>query len=204
MRLSVRSSAPSLVVAAVLVLAGCSSGSSGDQPAPSATPTPTGLTAAAWADGVCVALGTLTTDLRSVADGLSVQLGSGDALKQLETQLGTNVATAGASLDDLKAAIAQAPDTTEATTLKNNLESSASDVSTATQAARDAAQKAADASSVAGFLGSAGTALTATSAALASAKQYAAIVLTAASNAGGTLQSAFAGNASCTALKATS
>jgi len=206
MRLSVRSSVPSLVVVALLALAACSSDEpgAGPTPTPSPTPTPTGLSAAAWADNVCTALGDLTTDIGAVADGLSVELGSGDALDQLKTQLSDNIATAGASLDDLRSAIGDAPDTEEAEAFQASLQTSADEVGTATQEARDAAQEAADAENVAGFLGSAGAALTATSAAMTAAKDYATTLLTTASNSGATLKSAFADTESCTALNAKS
>jgi hypothetical protein len=190
------------VLVAVLALAGCSSDEPTAEPAPTPTPTPTptGLSATAWADSVCTSLGDLTTDISTVADGLSVQLGSGDALDQLTKQLSDNVAAAGTSLDDLLSAIGDAPDTDEATALKDSLQTSAGDVSSATQAAQDAAQQAADAASVSGFLGSAGAALTATSAALAAAKEFATTLLSAASGVGGTIGSAFADAESCTAL----
>jgi len=204
MRPSVRTSALILVAAPLLAVVGCSSGEPDAKPAPTTTatptPTPTGLSAAAWADNVCGALGDLTTDIRSVADGLSVQLGGGDALKQLETQLTANVAKAGASLDDLKTAIGDAPDTDEAKALKESLQTSAGDVTSATQDARDAAQKAADAANATEFLGSAGAALSATSVALTAAKEYATTLQSAASSSRGAVKSAFARAQSCAAL----
>jgi hypothetical protein len=202
MRLSVRTSALTLVVVPLLVLVGCSSGEPDAEPAPTPTPTPTptGLSAAAWADNVCGALSDLTTDISSVAEGLSVQLGGGDALDQLKSQLIANIATAGASLEDLKTAIGDAPDTEEAKALKESLQSSSAEVAASTQDARDAAQKAADAANAAAFLGSAGAALTATSDALAAAKEYATTLLTAASSSRGTVKSAFADAESCAAL----
>ncbi|WP_426595543.1 hypothetical protein ACPPVS_08140 [Cellulomonas sp. McL0617] len=200
-RPSLRRAVLALAVVPLLALAGCSSsGEPAATPTPTPTPTPTGLSAAAWADDVCTALGDLTTNIGAIGDGLSVQLGSGDALDQLTKQLGANVATAGASLDDLTSAIGDAPDTDEATALKESLQASAGDVTSATRDARAAAQQAADATNVAGFLGSAGTALTATSTALTAAKEYATTLLSAAAGSGGALKSAFADADSCTAL----
>ena len=210
MRVSARSAALSLILVPLLALVACSSDDAEPdaEPAPTTTPTPTptptGLSAAAWADNVCTSLTDLTTDISAIAEGLSVELGSGDALDQLKTQLTDNVATAGTSLDDLLAAISDAPGTEGAQDLKTSLQSSADDVSAATQAARDAAQEAAAAQNVAGFIGAAGNALTATSEAMTAAKEYATTVTTAASNAGGTLRSAFADAESCTALEAAS
>ena len=210
MRVSARSAALSLILVPLLALVACSSDDAEPdaEPAPTTTPTPTptptGLSAAAWADNVCTSLTDLTTDISAIAEGLSVELGSGDALDQLKTQLTDNVATAGTSLDDLLAAISDAPGTEGAQDLKTSLQSSADDVSAATQAARDAAQEAAAAQNVAGFIGAAGNALTATSEAMTAAKEYATTLTTAASNAGGTLRSAFADAESCTALQAAS
>jgi len=204
MRSSVRSSGLGLLVV-LLAVAGCSSGEPEVDPAPTPTatptPTPTGLSATAWADNVCGALGDLTTDIQSVAEGLSVQLGGGDALDQLKSQLQANVATAGESLDELKSAIGDAPETEEATALKESLESSWDEVTTATTDARAAAQTAADAENATQFLGSAGAALTATSTALEAAKEYATTLVSAASGSGGTVRSAFADAESCAALQ---
>lgn len=202
MRLSARSAALSLILVPLLALTACSSDDEPEAapPTPTPTPTPTGLSASAWADNVCTSLGDLTTNIGAISQGLSVELGSGDALDQLKTQLKDNVATAGTSLDDLLAAISDAPTTEEAQDLKTSLESSADDVATATQDARDAAQEAADAENVAGFIGAAGAALTATSEAMNAAKAYATTITSAASNAGGTLRSAFADADSCVAL----
>ncbi|WP_028047782.1 hypothetical protein [Cellulomonas sp. URHE0023] len=208
MRSSARRPALSLLVVALLTLAGCSSGEPDAEPAPTPsstpTPTPTGLSASAWADNVCGALGDLTTDIRSVADGLSVQLGGGDALDQLKSQLTTNAAKAGQSLEDLKTAVGDAPDTEEATALKESLQSSWSDMTSSTQDARQAAQDAADSANAAEFLGSAGTALSETSAALAAAEAYATTLLAAASGARGSVRSAFADAESCAALQQSS
>ena len=212
MRVSARSAALSLILVPLLALVACSSDDAEPDaepaptttPTPTPTPTPTGPSAAAWADNVCTSLTDLTTDISAIAEGLSVELGSGDALDQLKTQLTDNVATAGTSLDDLLAAISDAPGTEGAQDLKTSLQSSADDVSAATQAARDAAQEAAAAQNVAGFIGAAGNALTATSEAMTAAKEYATTLTTAASNAGGTLRSAFADAESCTALEAAS
>lgn len=189
-----------LLLVPALALGACSSPEPEATPTP--TPTPTGLTAAAWADAVCSSLGDLETDITAITEGLSVELGSGDALDQLTTQLRANVATAGDSLDELTAAIGDAPETEESQDLRDTLRLGADDVTTATQDARDAASSAADATTVAEFLGSAGAALTATSSALTAARQFGTTVKTSAADAGDTLRTAFDESDSCAALSA--
>jgi len=196
MRQSVVIAVLPFVVASALALSACSS----DEPEAAATPTPTGFSAAEWADAVCTSYGDLVTDLGSVTDGLSVELSTGDALDQVTTQLRANVADVGMSMNDLVSAIAEAPDTEEAQALRDTLQSGVTEVTSATQQVNDAARRAADASTAMEFVAAAGTTLTATSTAVSAARAFGTDASSAASGAGDALRSAFADTESCRAL----
>jgi hypothetical protein len=184
------------LLASGLALSACS----GDQPEAGADPTPSGPGVEEWADSVCTSLGDLITDIDAIGDGLSVELGTGDALDQVKEQLRTDVETAGTSLDTLVAAIGDAPQTEGARELHDTLEAERADVTSATQDAQSAAQVALGATTVVDYLGAAGAALTATSAALSEAKSYGVAVISSASAVGETVGDAFAGEESCDAL----
>ena len=186
---------PLLVTA--LALGACSSSEPEPAATPTPTPTPTGVTVAQWADTVCVSLGELSTAVSSVTQGLSLELGSGDAGEQLKEQLREKAETVGTTADDLVSAIRTAPDTEEAKELSVTLQDAAEDVRSATQDTKDAAQAAADATTRAEFLDAAGTTLVAASAALAATETFATTVESAASVTGDTLSSAFADVDSC-------
>jgi uncharacterized protein YoxC len=179
----------------VLALSSCS----GDAGA-GGTPTPSGPDATEWADSVCTSVGALIADLEAIGSGLSVELGTGDALEQIKTQLATDIAGVGESVDAVVAAIGEAPDVEGAEDLQDDLQQGSAAVASATEDAKDAARVAAGATTLTEFLSAAGTAMTATSSALSAAQSYAASVATAASAAGETVQAAFAGEESCTAL----
>lgn len=196
MRQSVAVTVLPFMLVSALALSACSS----SEPEAPATPTPTGFSAAAWADAVCTSYSDLVTDLGSVTDGLSVDLGTGDALDQVTTQLRANVADVGTSMSDLVSAIGEAPDTEEAQALRDTLQSGVAEVTSATQQATDAARRAGGASTALEFAAAAGTTLTATSAAVLAVQAFGADASSAASGAGGALRSAFADTESCAAL----
>jgi len=184
------------LLASGLALSACSGG----QPEGGAESTPSGPGVEEWADSVCTSLGDLITDIDAIGEGLTVELGTGDALDQVKAQLRTDVDTAGASLDTLVAAIGDAPETDGADELQDVLEAERSDMASATLDAREAAQVVLATTAVVDYLGAAGAALTATSVALAEARSYAADVTSSASAAGETVSDAFAGEESCDAL----
>ena len=184
------------LLASGLALSACSGG----QPEGGAESTPSGPGVEEWADSVCTSLGDLITDIDAIGEGLTVELGTGDALDQVKAQLRTDVDTAGASLDTLVAAIGDAPETDGADELQDVLEAERSDMASATLDAREAAQVVLATTTVVDYLGAAGAALTATSVALAEARSYAADVTSSASAAGETVSDAFAGEESCDAL----
>lgn len=189
-----------VLVAPLVALGGCSS----DEPDEASTPTPTGISAAEWADSVCASVGELKIAVDAVADGLSVELGSGDAAEQVKTQLRDDAADVGTSADDLLSVIAQPPDTEEAQELRDTLQDAAGEVTSATQEVKATAQATADATTSAEFLAAAGTALTAASTALTATDAFGTTVASAASDAGDTLKSAFADADSCASLTSTS
>jgi Sec-independent protein translocase protein TatA len=189
----------SVLVVPLVTLGGCSS----DEPDSGSTPTPTGISAAQWAESVCASVGELKTAVGSVTDELSVELGSGDAAEQVKTQLRADAAEVGTSADDVVSAIGEAPDSEEAQDLRDTLQDAAGEVTSATQDAKGAAEAAADATTGAEFLAAAGTALTEASTALSVTQAFATTVKSAASDAGDTLRSAFADADSCASLTST-
>jgi ElaB/YqjD/DUF883 family membrane-anchored ribosome-binding protein len=197
MRTPSRAAALSLLVLGLPLLGSCSAAE------PEAA-TPTGPDASEWADGVCTSLEDLITDIRAIGAGLNVELGNGDALEQVTTQLRSDVEAVGTSLDAVLSAVGDAPGTDDAEDLRDALLVGSGDVTSAMEDARDAAEEAADATSVAEFLASAGAALTATSSALSAAESYAESVGSAAAAADDTLREAFADAESCAALSAMS
>lgn len=196
MRQSVVIAVLPFVVVSALALSACSS----DEPEAPATPTPAGFSAAKWANAVCTSYDDLVTGLGSVTGDLTVELGTGDALDQVTTQLRANVADVATSMNDLVSAIADAPDTEEAQALRDTLQSGVAEVTSTTQQATDAARRAGDASTALEFAAAAGTTLTATSAAVLAVQSFGADASSAASDAGGALRSAFADTEKCRAL----
>ncbi len=163
-----RIAAVAVLAGAALALAGCGSGGSGSDATTSPSPTASTDATVAWADSVCTELTGVRTAIGAVGDGLAVNPLGGNALEEARQQITANLQDVQTAVDDLKAAIAAAPDGEGAQEVKSAFESAMSDLESAQQEASQQAQEAASAQSVQEFVsaaaGAVGSARTAASA----------------------------------------
>jgi len=199
MRRSLRVMISASGIVPLLVLGGCNSSSDSDS---TSSESPTLSQAAAWAESVCTAVDGLRTSVSSLGSNLTVgPTPSAGALDQLKAQLGTQIASITASVDELTTTLAGVPtDLPGAEQAKASLETAANTFKTSVQTLIQQAQALESATTNSQALLLAGQALGALQAAVGAAQVFAGNVETVVDQAGGELKAAFASAPSCTTL----
>ena len=177
----------------VLALAACGSDDGGDSPEATA--------GASWAGDVCSAMTDLDASLKGLGQGLDVNVGSGDAVDQLKTQVGEQADKVEGDLQALASAVSDVPTDVgddisgEAADLEaqgDDLKASVADVESAVAAV-------ADADSASAFATALTAATTAVQAALDDVADYTSSLSTAATSGADSVQAAFNDAPECAA-----
>lgn len=172
----------------VLALAACSSDdadSAGDAPETSA--------GAVWAGGVCSAMTDLEASLQDLGQGLEVNVGSGDAVDQLKTQVGEQVDAVEGDLEALASAVSDVPDDADAdvTDAAADLDARRADLKTSLEDVQSAAAAVADADSASALATAISATTTAVKAASDAYTAYVSSLETAATTGADSVQAAF-------------
>lgn len=122
---------PVLALVVALALSGCTPPDGEPSPASPASPTSsTDLTATtAWASTVCTEVRDLSAALNGIGDELTIDpTGGTEGLEETGTQVESQVREVGGALDDVRAAIAAAPDDPVSQEARASLEGTLADV----------------------------------------------------------------------------
>lgn len=184
--------------AAMLLVAGCSSGSEASAPSPSPTPTPTPAPIV-WADGVCVARDNVSAAVAAFGRNLSYDISSDrSALEQIDRQLRIQVLAVGQSLSDLGTALQAVPvDFQQANDFVVGATKAKDDTMEAIDAVRSHLDAMVNADSIVTGVAEAGQALVAAKAAFEAGSALAGVVTDGVSTAGGEVSAAFEAAPAC-------
>lgn len=192
-----------VVTAGVLALAACGSGTSSEPTTAPATSAAALDDTTAWADGICTSLADVRTAVDGIGEGLQINpLDGSGALDDAKSQISTQVDAVRAAVDDVRAAVADAPDDPEVQAAKAELEDSLDALQAAQDDLATQAGAAASADSVTAFVAAAAGALTAVQSAGSAISDVYTTATGGASEARGEVRTAFESAPACQALNA--